>query len=70
MAGLLRYVRERPWIYSCVLFIAIGVFTLTRHGKGHTLLWAGILLCAAGVVTPVVGYFLQRPKNGRSARTP
>jgi len=70
MAGLLQYVREHPWIYSCLLFIVLGVFTLTRHGKGHTLFWAGILLCAAGVLVAVVGYFVQRPKNDRSARTP
>ncbi|HYY17280.1 MAG TPA: hypothetical protein VE864_00460 [Streptosporangiaceae bacterium] len=70
MAGLLRYVREHPWIYSCLLFIVIGVYTLTRPGKGHTLFWAGIVLCAAGVLVAVVGYFLQRPKSGQSSRTP
>ena len=70
MAGLLRYLREHPWTYSCVLFIVLGVFTLTRPGKGHTLLWAGIVLCAAGVVTAVVGWFLQRPRNDQSTRTP
>ena len=68
--GLLRYLREQRWITPCVLLIVIGVFTLTRHGKGHTLFWAGILLCAAGVLVAVVGYFLQRPKNGQSTRTP
>jgi drug/metabolite transporter (DMT)-like permease len=70
MAGLLRYMREHPWTYSCLLFIVLGVFTLTRHGQGHTLFWAGILLCAAGVLVAVVGYFLQRPKGDRSTRTP
>jgi drug/metabolite transporter (DMT)-like permease len=64
MAGLLRYVRERPWITPCLLFIVIGVFTLTRHGRGHTLFWAGILLCAAGVVTAIVGYLGQRQGRG------
>jgi drug/metabolite transporter (DMT)-like permease len=44
-----------------VLLIVIGVFALTAHSRGHTLFWAGILLCAAGVLTAVVGYFLQRP---------
>jgi drug/metabolite transporter (DMT)-like permease len=44
-----------------VLLIVIGVFALTAHGRGHTLFWAGILLCAAGVLIAVVGYFLQRP---------
>jgi drug/metabolite transporter (DMT)-like permease len=68
MAGLLRYAREHPWTYSCVLFIVIGAYTLTLHGKGHTLFWAGILLCAAGVLVAVVGYFLQRPKHDRPTR--
>ena len=65
MAGLLRYVRERPWITSCLLFVVIGVFTLTRHGRGHVLLWAGVLLCAAGVLTAVVGYLGHRPGRRR-----
>lgn len=59
--GPLRYLREQRWITPAVLLIVIGVFTLTAHGRGHTLFWAGVLLCAAGVLTAVVGYFLQRP---------
>ena len=59
--GLLRYLREQRWITPAVLLIVIGVFTLTAHGRGNTLFWAGVLLCAAGVLTAVVGYFLQRP---------
>jgi drug/metabolite transporter (DMT)-like permease len=59
--GPLRYLREQRWVGPAVLLIVIGVFALTAHGRGHTLFWAGILLCAAGVLTAVVGYFLQRP---------
>ena len=70
MAGLLQYVREHPWVYSCLLFIVLGVFTLTRHGQRHTLFWAGILLFAAGVLVAVVGYFVQRPRSGQPTRTP
>ena len=62
MTGLLRYVRERPWIPPGVLLIVIGVFTLTRHarGHGHLLFWAGVLICAGGVLTAVAGYLAQR----------
>jgi drug/metabolite transporter (DMT)-like permease len=63
--GLLRYVREQRWVTPCLLLIVIGVFTLTAHGRGHTLFWAGILLCAAGVLTAVVGYLSQRPSRGQ-----
>jgi drug/metabolite transporter (DMT)-like permease len=63
--GLLRYVREQRWITPCVLLIVIGVFTLTAHGRGHTLFWAGVLLCAAGVLTAVVGFLGQRPGRGK-----
>jgi drug/metabolite transporter (DMT)-like permease len=59
--GLLRYVREQRWITPCVLLIVIGVVTLTAQGRGHRLFWAGVLLCAAGVLTAVVGYLGQRP---------
>jgi drug/metabolite transporter (DMT)-like permease len=65
LTGLLRYVREQRWITPCVLLIVIGVFTLTAHGRGHTLFWAGVLLCAAGVLTGVVGYLSQRPSRNR-----
>jgi hypothetical protein len=58
--GLLRYVREQRWIAPCLLFVVIGVFTLTAHGRGHGLFWAGIVLCAAGVLTAVVGYLTGR----------
>jgi drug/metabolite transporter (DMT)-like permease len=61
LTGLLRYVREQRWVTPCVLLIVIGVFALTAHGRGHTLFWAGVLLCAAGVLTAVVGYLGQRP---------
>jgi drug/metabolite transporter (DMT)-like permease len=63
--GPLRYVREQRWITPCALLIVIGVFTLTAHGRGHTLFWAGILLCAAGVLTGVVGYLAQRPGRNK-----
>jgi hypothetical protein len=43
-----------------VLLIVIGVFALTAHAPGHTLFWAGVLLCAAGVLTAVVGYLTGR----------
>jgi hypothetical protein len=58
--GLLRYLRERTWVTPCVLLLVIGAFTLTAHGRGHTLLWAGVVLCAAGVVTAVVGLLSGR----------
>jgi drug/metabolite transporter (DMT)-like permease len=63
--GLLRYVREQRWVTPCVLLIVIGVFALTAHGRGHTLFWAGVLLCAAGVLTGVVGYLAQRPGRNK-----
>jgi hypothetical protein len=61
-AGLLRYLREQRWVGLCVVLIVIGVFTLTAHGRGHhaALLWGGILLCAAGVATGVIGYLSSR----------
>ena len=60
--GLLRYLREQRWVGPAVLLVVIGVFALTAHGTGgHPLFWAGVLLCAAGVLTAVVGWFLQRP---------
>ncbi|HEY2281127.1 MAG TPA: hypothetical protein VGI00_22430 [Streptosporangiaceae bacterium] len=61
--GLLHYLREQRWVAPCVVLIVIGVFTLTAHGRGHhpALVWVGILLCAAGVLTGVVGYLSQRP---------
>jgi drug/metabolite transporter (DMT)-like permease len=65
LTGPLRYLREQRWVTPCVLLIVIGVFTLTAHGRGHTLFWAGILLCAAGVLTAVVGYLSQRPGRGK-----
>ncbi len=58
--GLLRYVREQRWVTPAVLLIVIGVFALTAHARGHTLFWAGVLLCAAGVLTGVVGYLTGR----------
>ena len=60
--GLLRYLREQRWVAPCVVLIVIGVFTLTAHGPGHhpALVWAGILLCAAGVLTGVIGYLTGR----------
>ncbi len=60
--GLLRYLREQRWVAPCVVLIVIGVFTLTAHGRGHhpTLVWAGILLCAGGVLTGVIGYLTGR----------
>jgi drug/metabolite transporter (DMT)-like permease len=61
--GLLRYLREQRWITPGLLLIVIGVFTLTAHGRGHTLFWAGVVLCAAGVLTGVVGYLSQRPSR-------
>jgi drug/metabolite transporter (DMT)-like permease len=63
--GLLRYLREQRWITPAVLLIVIGGFTLTAHGRGHTLFWAGVLLCAAGVLTGVVGYLSQRPGRAK-----
>ena len=63
MAELLRWVRERPWVTPCLLFIVLGVFTLSAHGRGHTLLWVGIVLCAAGVLTAVLGYLGQRGRG-------
>ena len=59
--GLLRYVREQRWVTPAVLLIVLGVFALTAQARGHTLFWAGVLLCAAGVLTAVVGYLSQRP---------
>jgi drug/metabolite transporter (DMT)-like permease len=59
--GLLRYLREQRWVAPAVVLIVIGVFTLTAHGPGHAaLVWAGILLCAAGVLTGVIGYLTGR----------
>ena len=60
--GLLRYLRERTWVTPCLLLLVIGVFTLTAHGPGHhaALVWAGILLCAGGVLTGVIGYLSGR----------
>jgi drug/metabolite transporter (DMT)-like permease len=60
--GPLRYLREQRWIGPAVLLVLIGVFALTAHGNGgHPLFWAGVLLCAAGVFTAVVGWYRQRP---------
>ena len=65
--GLLRYLREQRWVAPAVVLIVIGVFTLTAHGRGHhpALVWAGILLCAGGVLTGVVGYLSQRPARNK-----
>ncbi|MBV9796352.1 MAG: hypothetical protein JO016_20735 [Actinobacteria bacterium] len=61
-SGLLRYLREQRWVAPAVVLIVIGIFTLTAHGRGShpALVWAGILLCVAGVLTGVIGYL-----NGR-----
>jgi drug/metabolite transporter (DMT)-like permease len=58
--GLLRYLRERTWVTPCLLLLVIGVITLTAHGRGHTLLWAGVVLCAAAVVTAAAGLLSGR----------
>ena len=60
--GLLRYLREQRWVAPAVVLVVIGVFTLTAHGPGRhpALIWAGILLCAGGVLTGVVGYLAGR----------
>jgi uncharacterized membrane-anchored protein YjiN (DUF445 family) len=60
--GPLRYLREQRWVAPAVLLIVLGGFALTANGRGgHPLFWAGVLLCAAGVITAVVGWFRQRP---------
>jgi len=57
--GPLRYLREQRWVGPAVLLILLGGFALTATGRGgHPLFWAGVLLCAAGVITAVVGWFL------------
>ena len=73
MSAVLAYVRGRPWLAPCLLFLGIGLSVVAASGFGGVGFWLGILVIIGDLLIALaceIGYRRRRPgRQGADTRT-